>query len=154
MGRQLPAQLAHGLHERQRFNVANAAANFGYYYIELAPLTQQQHAALNFVGDVGHHLHRFAQERALALAPDYGVVDAAGGHVVGLRGGRVQEALVVAQVEVGFGAVVGHIAFAVLIGVERAGVDIYIRVKFLNRDAEPSGLQKLGQRGGNNSFTE
>ena len=68
--------------------------------------------------------------------------------------GQVQEPLVVAQVEVGFGPVVGYVALAVLVGVEGAGVDVDVGVKLLDGDSEPPRLQKLGQRGGNNSFAE
>jgi hypothetical protein len=117
-------------------------------------LTQQQHPALYLVGDMGHHLHGFAEESTLTLAPNYGVVDAAGSDVVGLRGRGVQEALVVAQVEVGFGAVIGDITFAMLVGIERAGVDVNIGVEFLDGNSKASGLQKLSQGGGNDSFSE
>jgi hypothetical protein len=34
----------------------------------------------------------------------------------------------VAEVEVGFGAVVGNVAFAVLVGVEGTGINIDIRI--------------------------
>ena len=75
---------------------------------------------LDLVGDVGNHLDRLAQILAAALLLDDGVVDAAGGEVVEPGHPGVGEALVVAQVEVGLGAVVGDEDLAVLERAHRA----------------------------------
>ena len=69
---------------------------------------------LDLVGDVGNDLHGGAEILAAALLVDHRLVDPAGGDVV-LPGERpIDEALVVAQVEIGLGAVVGHEDLAVL----------------------------------------
>jgi hypothetical protein len=60
----------------------------------------------------------------------------------------------VAEVEVGFGAVVGYITFAVLVGIERAGVDVDVGVELLDGDAEAAGLQKLGKGGRNDALAK
>jgi hypothetical protein len=65
---------------------------------------------------VGNDLNGFAEVVAAALLEDDLLVDAAGGVVVVAREGRVGEALVVAEVEIGFSAVVGDENFAVLKG--------------------------------------
>ena len=68
----------------------------------------------------------------------------------------VEEALVVADVEVGLGAVVGHEDLAVLERVHRARIDVEVRVELLHHDAqsarreqiaEARGRQALAQRG-------
>ena len=74
----------------------------------------------DLVGDVRDHLHRAAQVVAAALLADDRVVDLAGGEVVLLAHPRRQEALVVAEVEVGLGAVVGDEHLAVLERAHRA----------------------------------
>lgn len=131
---EIPAQLAHRLDVGQRFDIAHSAAEFGNDYVEPSGLPQQEHAAFDFVGDMGDDLHRFAKVGALALALDYRLVNGAGSDVVGARGGHVEEAFVVSEIEIGFGAVLGHIAFAVFVGIERPRIDVDVWVKFLNCD--------------------
>ena len=141
---QLPLQLAHRLDEGLRFHIADRAADLREDDVVLARAAQQQHPALDFVGDVGHDLDGLAQVGAFALLGDHGVVDLAGGHIVGLGSVHTQEALVVPEIQVGLRAVFRDVAFSVLIGVERAGIDVDVGVEFLDRDAQSSRFQEFG----------
>ena len=91
---------------------------------------------------------------AAALALDDGVVDPAGGDVRGARGVDVGEALVVAEVEVRLGAVLGHEDLAVLVGRHRAGIDVDVRVELLEADAEPAGDEQSPDRRGGDPLSE
>ena len=64
------------------------------------------------------------------------------------------EALVVAEVEVGFGAVVGDEDFAVLEGAHGAGVDVEVGVELHEVDAESAGLEQAADGGGGEAFAE
>ncbi len=97
------------------------------------------HAALDLVGDVRDDLHRVAEVLAAALARDHLRVDLAGGDVRGLGQVDVEEPLVVADVEVGLGAVVRDEDLTVLERVHRAGIDVQIRVELLHHDAQTAG---------------
>src|SRR5439155_883865 len=57
------------------------------------------------------------------------------------------QAVLLADVEVGFSAVVEHIDFAVLVGAHRAGVDVDVRVELLHPHAEPAPLQQHADAG-------
>ena len=151
---EFPAQLAHCLKKRQTFDVADHTAYLGDYEVVFARVAQLLHPALDFVGDMGHNLHRFSQIVAAALLVDYRLVDASGGHVVGARGVDVGETLVMAQVEVSFMTVDGHVAFAVFIGVECTRVDVDIGVELLDCHLEAPCNQQVGERGGDNALTE
>ena len=70
---------------------------------------------LDLVGDVRDDLDRAAEVVAAALLGDDRLVDAAGRDVAELGQVLVDEALVVAEVEVGLGAVVGDEDLAVLV---------------------------------------
>ena len=83
-------------------------------------LGQTVHPALDLVGDVRDDLDGAAEVVAAALLGDDAVVDAAGGHVGVALDELVEEALVVAQVEVGLGAVLGDEDLAVLERAHRA----------------------------------
>ena len=73
------------------------------------------------------------------------LVNASGGNVVCLRGRSVQKALVVAQVKVGLGTVLGDVALSVLIGIQRTRINIEVGVKLLNGHRITTCLQELGQ---------
>jgi hypothetical protein len=110
--------LADRLQEGEALDVADRAADLGDHHVVVG--RQPADRALDRVGDVRDHLHGRAEVVAAALLGDHVLVDAAGGDVVGLRERLVDEALVVAQVQVGLGAVVGDEHLAVLEGRERA----------------------------------
>ena len=97
------------------------------------PFGAVEDARLDLVGDVRNHLHGAAQVLAAPLLLDDGLVDLAAGRVVELRHPLRDEALVVAEVEVGLGAVVGDEHLAVLRRVHRARIDVEVRIQLLDR---------------------
>ena len=54
-----------------------------------------------------------------------------------------EETFVVTEVEVGLRAVFGDVAFPVLVGIERSGVDVDVGIEFLDGDSEAPGLQEF-----------
>jgi hypothetical protein len=139
LGPMLEAHLAHGFQEGQRLDVAHGAADFddGHVHrVRRADAGAALDEFLDLVGDVRDDLHGLAQVVAAALLFEHALVDLAGGEVVGLLHARFDEALVVAQVEVGFGAVVGHEHFAVLERRHGARIDVDVRVELDEGDFE------------------
>ena len=122
--------------------------------VDVGRLRDQRDALLDLVGDVRHDLYGRAEVVAAALAADHRVVDAPGGDVRGARRVGVGEALVVAEVEVGLGAVLGHEHLAVLVGRHRARVDVDVRVELLQRDGQPARDEQLADRGGGDALAE
>jgi hypothetical protein len=148
------AELADRLEERQAFDVAHRAADLDQQEVDIALV--RHHEILDGVGHVGDHLHRAAQIAAPALAVDHPLIDAAGGDVVGFRGRHRREALVMAEVEIGLRAVVGHVDLAVLERAHRARIDVEIGIEFpqphtiaacLQERAESRRRQTFAQRG-------
>ena len=109
---------------------------------------------LDLVGDVRDDLHRRAEVVAAALALDHRVVDPAGGDVRRARRVDVGEALVVPEVEVGLGAVLGDEHLAVLVGRHRAGVDVDVRIELLKADAQPACDEQAPDRRGRDPLAE
>ena len=132
------AHLADGFEERQRFDIADGAADLGDHHVHIRRHLLQR--GLDFVGDVRNHLHGFAQVIAAPFARDDLLVDAAAGQVVALRQPRVGEAFVVAQVEIGLGAVVGDEDFAMLERAHRARIHIQVGIELLARDLRVHGF--------------
>src|SRR5256714_1622392 len=138
------AELADGLEEGERLDVADGAADLDDDDVDaLADLAD---ALLDLVGDVGDDLHGLAEVVAAALFLDDLEVDAAGGEIVLARGAHGGEALVVAEVEIGLGAVVGDEDFAVLERRHRPRVDVDVGVEFLERDLEATRLEEGADR--------
>ena len=117
-------------------------------------LREAVHAALDLVGDVRDDLHGAAEVVAAALLGDHGVVDAAGGDVAVALHELVDEALVVAQVEVGLGAVFGDEHLAVLEGAHRAGIDVDVGVELLVGDLQAARLEQTPDGGGGDALAK
>jgi hypothetical protein len=118
--RALVPELANRLDEGQRFDVADGAADLAQDEVEVG-VEVGGDELLDRIGDVRDDLDGGAEIVAAPLALDDALVDPARGHVVALAGRDAGEALVMAEVEIGLGAVVRHIDFAVLVGRHRAG---------------------------------
>ena len=155
----LVAHLAGGLEEGQRLDVADRAADLGDDDVD--PLVRRRDASppaedagLDLVGDVRDDLHGVAEVLAAALLGDHARVDLPGRHVGPAREVDVEEALVVADVEVGLGAVLGDEDLAVLERVHRSGVDVEVGVQLLHGDAQPSAGEQRAQRTGGQPLAE
>ena len=66
----------------------------------------------------------------------------------------VSEALVVAEVEIGFRAVFGDKHFAVLKRAHRAGIDVQVRIALLKGDFETATFEETTDRGGCYAFSK
>src|SRR5207244_2957933 len=77
---------------------------------------------------------------------DYRRVDSTRGDGIAAPCGDSDIAFIMAEVEVGFGAVVSDEDFPVLVGAHRAGIDIQIRVELAQPDLEPARLKQRPER--------
>ena len=99
-------------------------------------------------------LHGLAQVVATALFLEHAFINLAGGEVVGLLHSGVDESLVVAQVQVGFCAVVGHKHLAVLDRRHGAGVHVEVGIELDEGDGEAARFEDGGERGGGDSLAQ
>ena len=147
-------ELADRLQERQRLDVANGPADLGDHEVDVGGLRHQLDPLLDLVGYVRDDLNRGAEVVAAALPPDHGVVDATGSHVRRAARIGVGETLVVTEVEVGLGTILGHEHLAVLVRRHRARVDVDVGIELLQLDVEPAGNQQPADRCGGDSLAK
>ena len=140
----LVADLADGLEEGQRLDIAHGAAHLGDDDVDLRT-GHTSDARLDLVGDVRDHLHGVAQILPAPFLGDHGGVDLSGRDVGRAVEIGVEEALVVADVEIGLRTIVGDEHLSVLEGVHRARVDIEIGVELLHGDAQSARLEKVAE---------
>ncbi|OPZ03600.1 MAG: hypothetical protein BWZ09_02352 [Alphaproteobacteria bacterium ADurb.BinA305] len=133
------AHLADGLQEGQRFDVAHRAADLDDRHVGALGATLD--VSLDLVSDVRDDLHGLAQVLAAALLLQHRLVDLAGGEVVALAHLGAGEALVMAEVEVGLGAVFGDEDLAVLERAHGARIDVDVGVQLEVRDLDAAGLE-------------
>jgi hypothetical protein len=67
---------------------------------------------------------------------------------------RGSKAFVVAEVEIGFGAVVGDEDFTVLIGRHGAGINVEVRIALLEGDAKTAAFEQAAHRSRRYAFPE
>ncbi len=154
LGPDLAPELADRLEERLRLDVADRAADLGDDDVGVGDLRDGADARLDLVRDVRDHLHGRAEVLALALAAEHAVPDRAGGVVRGAGEVLVDEPLVVADVEIGLGAVLGDEHLAVLERAHRSRVDVQVRVELLHLHLEAARLQQTAERRGGDSLAE
>src|SRR5918996_253599 len=134
-------QLADGFEERERLDVTHRAADLRYENVGSRVLRKIEDALLDGIGDVRDDLNRVAEVVAAPFLRDDALVDGAGGHVGGAPHVLVDEALVVAQVEIRFAAVLCYEDLSVLEGIHSAGIDVDVRVELLHHDPQTTGLE-------------
>ncbi len=139
LGAHFDAQLADRLKERLRLDVPDGAADFNQGNVGIAGALDD--ATLDLVGDVRNDLNGRTQVITPALAAQHVFVYATGGEVVVLGHAGADEPLVVPQIEIGLGAVVGDEHLAVLERAHGARIDVDVRVKLEHRDLQAPRLQ-------------
>ena len=148
------AILANGLHEGLRLDVANGATQLGDDHVGASLLLDATELVLDGIGDMRNHLNGAAQEVAAALAGDQALIDSARGEV-GIAGKvLVDEALVMAKVEIGLVAILGNKDLAVLERAHGTGVDVEVRVGLLHRHFIAARLEKTAQRRRRDTFAK
>ena len=146
LGADLTPELADRLEEGLRLDVADRAADLGDHDVGVGRLGDRADARLDLVRDVRDHLHGRSEVLALALLAQNAVPHAAGGVIRSARKVLVDEPLVVADVEIGLGAVLGDEHLAVLERAHRPGVDVDVRVELLHLHLQPARLQQPAER--------
>ena len=144
-GSHLQGDLPHGLHKGLGLNVTDGAADLGDDHVGIGLLAHPVDKFLDLVGDVGDDLDGGAQVLTLALLVQHVPIHLAGGQVGIFIQVLVNEPLIVAQVQVRFGAVLGDVDLPVLIGAHGARIHIDIGVQLLGGHLQPPGLQQTAQ---------
>ena len=145
-------ELPDGLEERLALDVADGAADLDEDDVHV--VGHRADAVLDLVRDVGDDLHGAPEIVAAALLLDHREVDLAGGPVVVLGGEGVGEALVVPEVEVGLGPVVGDVDLAVLVGAHGPRVDVDVGVELLQRHPVAVPFEQAPDGGGGQPLAE
>jgi hypothetical protein len=143
-GADLHAELSDGLKEREALDVADSAPDLHYHHIRRSVLAilQRTDSVLYLVCYVGNDLYCGAKIGPLALFLDHRLIHLACGHVGALGQIDIDDALVVAQVQISLGAVLGYENLPVLIRTHRAGVDIDVGIDLEDTDAEAAALEE------------
>ena len=149
---QLLAHLTDGLKKRQRFYVTHRAADLDNRHVR-AIRRNLAHSVLDFVGHVGNYLDGLAQVVAAPFFEDNLLVDAPRREVVVARERRMSKSLIMAQVEVGFSAVVGDKNLAVLEGRHGSRIDVEIGVELHHVHAQAALFQQAADGGCCQAFT-
>ena len=145
-------ELADRLKEGQTFDIPHCAADFAQHEIHLVFADRDE--ILDLVCDVRNHLNGFAQVVAPALFLEHVGIDAPRGHAVGGACVHTSEAFVVAQVEVGLGAIIGDEHFAMLKRRHGAWIHVQIRVQLAQAHGVAACLKQCAQCSGGKAFAQ
>src|SRR6516164_3294264 len=124
---ELVAELADRLQEREALNVTDGAADLAQNKILTSKIGLDE--LLDRVGHVRDDLYRRPEIFAAPFAGDHRRVDPSGGDRIAAPRSNADIALVMAEIEIRFGAVIGDEYLSVLVGAHRAGIDIQVGVE-------------------------
>ena len=150
--RKLVTELADRFEERQALDVADRAADFDEHEIHI--LVAREHEAFDRVGDVRNDLHGAAEKIAPPLLGENVLIDAPRRDVIRLFGRNAREPLIMAEVEVRLGTVIGDENLPMLIRAHRARIDIQVGIKLLEPDRITTRLKKRAKGGGSETFSK
>ena len=150
----LERNLPHGLQKRLGFDVADGAADFGDDHVRARFGGKPVHELLDFVGDVRNHLHGRAEVLPASLLVEHVPVHLAGRQIGIAVEVLVNEALVMAQIQVGLRPVLGDVHLAMLVGTHCPGVYVDIRVQLLRGDLQAARLEQPPQRRRGDALSE
>ena len=150
----LQTHLTDGLEEGLAFDITGRAANLGNDHVSLGGGSQIIDITLDLVGDVGDDLHGLAQVCTLTFLVQHVPVHLAGGQVGVFVQVLVDEALVVAQIQIGLGTVIRHEHFAVLQRAHGTRVYVHIGVQLLAGHLQTAALEQTAQRCGRDALAQ
>ena len=148
------ANLSDRLKEGLAFNIADCTADLSNNDVCVGLFTDPVNKPFDFISNVGNRLHCGAKVSSLPLLLDDVCVYFAGGQVGVLVQILINEPLIMAQVQIGFRTVFGHVHFTMLIRTHGSGVRIDIRIQLLGRNFYPSCLQQPSQGSCRNAFAQ
>ena len=123
---QLQLQLAQSFQERLAFDISSGTAHFDHGHLGIArPLND---SPLNLVGNVRDDLNGPSQIVTASLLAQHGIVYPARRKIIRAAHHRSGKALVMPQIQVRFGAVIGDKNLTVLERTHRARVNVNIGI--------------------------
>ena len=139
-------------YKRERFDVADRTAYFRNNDVAAGLLRRLHNAALNLVGNMRDNLYGRSAIVPSPFMIQNGKVYFSGRVAIEFMQSNIGEPFVMAEIEVGFSAVLRYKNFSMLIGVHRPRIDIQIRIKLLIDNRKPSAFQQKSDRCGGNAF--
>src|SRR5215472_14223992 len=149
---QLVAELADCLEERQALDIADGAADLADDEILVIEISLDE--LLDRVGDVRDDLHGRAEIFAAPFASDHCRIDPAGSDRIAAPRRDADITLVMAEIEIGFSAIIGDVDLPVLIGTHRPRIDVEVWVELAQSDPEPTRLQQRAECRRRKTLTE
>src|SRR6185437_7945575 len=141
---QIISELADGLEERQAFDITYRPADLAKH--EVKAIVALADEILDRVGNVRDYLDGGTEVVASPLPGENVLVNPTGRDVVVARRRTSCEALVVAEIEVGFGAVIRDENLAVLVRRHSAGIDVQVGSELTQPDLGSASLKDRAER--------
>ncbi len=149
---QIGPQLAYGLKEGKAFDISDSASHLDNGHID--PISQVPNLVLNLVGNVRDHLNCCTEIFSSSFLLYDRVVNLAGCKVVLLPEQGMGEPLIMAKVQVGLRAVIGHEHFAVLERVHGPGINVDVRVHLQEGHSKAPTFHQRAYTGRGQSFPQ
>ena len=146
-------ELTNRLEERKDLDVTNGSTDLGDDDVHIVG-GQALNTALDLIGDVRDDLNGPTQVITTSFRGKHRLIDAPCRCVRRTREVLVDEAFVVAEVEVRLATVIGDEDLSMFERIHGARIDVDVRIELLHRDAQTAHLQESAEGGSCESFAE
>ena len=150
----LKRRLPDSLEEWCGLNISYGAAYLGYDDVGVTALADAVKPFLYLVGDMWNDLDRASEIVSPSFLIQYCPVYLSGSDIGIYRQVLVNKSLVMSQVKVGLGTVLGHKDLAVLIRGHSTRINIYIGIELLYSDTAAASFKQSSQRGCGDALAE
>ncbi len=149
---QILPNLANGLDKRKAFYIPNSPSNFTDYKIIITQVSLNEF--FDHVCDMGDYLNSRTEIEPFSLALQDGFINSTGCDAITPAGCPVCVALIMTQIQIGFGTVICYENLSMLIRTHRTRIYIKVRVEFAHPHRKTPRLQKSAQRCCCNTFSK
>ena len=150
----LMLELADGFQEWLALNITDGSSDFDNRDMCIFGSEIPIETAFDLIGDVWDNLHGSSAVITAALLLKNRPVNLTGCYVGIFIKTLVDEALIMSQIKIGFGSIVGDEHLTVLYWIHGTRVNINIRIEFLHGYFITACFQKTAQRCGSDSLAE
>ena len=147
-------ELTNCLQKWLALNVTDSSANFNDGNVRIIGSKIPIETALDFIGDMRNNLYSPSAIVTAAFLLKNRPVNLTSCYIGVFIQALVDEALIMSQIKVGLGTVIGNKNLSVLYRVHSTGVDIDVRIEFLHGYFVSTRFQKTSQGCGGNSFAK
>ena len=149
-----PLELTDRFQKRLALNISDSTADFNDRDLITVRIIRSIETGFDLIGDMRDDLHGASDVVTVPFSGKDSLIDLSGSDIGVAVEAFIDEPLIMPQVKVRLGAVIGNEYFSVLDWIHGSRIDVEIRIKLLHGDPVSPGLEEPSKRSCRNPFSK